>query len=163
MAKEYPLEQVTRIKQRRLEDAEKVLQEKKKVLEQEQEKLKKAHQELEKIQTHKEDKLAQLRHELDTQPNPTKIQQMKVYLKEVDNKVQAQKHKVTEQEKKIDIAEKAVEAARQDMFKKQQAVEKMHLHKKEWSKEEKKIETKKEADLMDEVGTTIFTKRSRHE
>ncbi|MES2199664.1 MAG: type III secretion T3S chaperone [Chlamydiota bacterium] len=160
--KNYPLEQVILIKQKRLEEAEKVLQQKKELLVKEEQKMKTVEQERDLVKHHKDDKLTQLRHELDTGTSSLKIQQMRLYLKEVEEKLKAKELKVKEQQKLLEAAIKAVEVARDDMLKKRQSTEKMDMHKEEWKKEQKVFEVQEEAAEADEIGTTIFTKRKPH-
>lgn len=159
----YPLEQVVLIKQKRLEEAEKVLQQKKELLLKEEQKMKKVEEERDVVKHHKDDKLTQLRHELDTGSSSLKIQQMRLYLKEVVEKLKTKELKVIEQKKLLDAAIKAVEVARDDMLKKRLATEKMSLHKEEWGKEQKILEVEKEASEADEIGTTIFTRGKSRE
>lgn len=156
---QYPLEQLTLIKKKKLEEAEKILQEKKEFLLKEEVKLKQVEKERDKVKEHKIDKLTQLRAELDTGTTSGKIQQMKNYLKEVDEKFKQKESKVKEQKKQVDSATQSVETARQDMLKKQQSVEKMRLHKEEWRKEQKMHEEHLEALENDEMGTTIFSRK----
>jgi predicted nucleic acid-binding Zn-ribbon protein len=78
---------------------------------------------------------------------------MRLYLKEVDEKLKLRETKVKEQKKVVDAAEKKVEDARQEMLKRQQDMEKMRLHRKEWEKEIKIILEQKEAIEMDETGS----------
>ena len=156
---QYPLEQLTLIKKKRLDEAEKVLQEKKELLVKEEKKLKKVEEERDKVKEHKDEKLAQLREELDKGTTSGKIQQMKTYLKEVDGKLAQKEVKVVEQKKQVKAAEEAVEVARKDMLLKQQSVEKMRLHKEEWIKEQKKEEERLAGIETDEIGNTIFAKR----
>lgn len=154
--KEYPLAQVTEIKQKRLEDAEKVLEQKRDLLTKEQQKLKQVEGERDKVKLHKEDKLSQLRHELDTGTSTLTIEQMRLYLKEVDIDLKGKETKVAQQQKQVDAAQKAVDDAHQDMMMKRQSVEKMEIHKEEWSKEQKVEEAQKEAQEMDEIGNTLY-------
>ena len=156
---QYPLEQLTLIKKKRLEESEKVLQQKRELLVKEKEKLKKVEEERDKVKEHKDDKLAQLRNELDTGTTSIKVQQMKVYLKEVDGKLAGKEVKVKAQEKQVETAVAAVETARIDMLKKQQSVEKMRLHKEEWLKEQRVEQDRLDAIEADEIGTTIFSKK----
>ena len=158
----YPLEQVALIKAKRLEEAERVLQEKKALLAKEEEQLAIVEKEKEKVKIHKEAKLAQLRQELDTAGSTTlKIQQMKHYLKDVDEKLKVREAKVKEQQKKVDNANLAVDAARKDMLQKQQDVEKINIHRKEWEKEKKVYLEHLEAIETDELGTTSHIRQKR--
>ncbi len=157
----YPLEQVAQIKAKRLEEAEKLLQEKKKLLAVEEEAFKSLEQDRDKVKYHKDAKLEQLRNELDSGSTTLKIQQMKQYLKEVDEKLKQREIKVKEQKKKVDAAQKAVEDARREMLKKQQDVEKIKMHRTEWEKEKKSYLEHLESLENDEIGTTIHLKKKR--
>lgn len=160
MAKaQYPLEQITLIKKKRLEEAERVLQQKKELLLKEEKKLKDLEGDRDKVKYHKEAKLTQLRHELDTGSTTGTIQQMKTYLKEVDEKLKQREIKLKEQQKQIEIATKAVDAARDDMFKKGQSVEKMRLHKEEWQKQQKIYEEQLDTLETEELGTMMFSRK----
>lgn len=160
----YPLEQVAQIKARRLEESEKILQEKKATLIKEEDQLKVLEKEKEKVKLHKEAKLEQLRNELDSESTTLKIQQMKQYLKDVDEKLKQKEAKVKEQQKKVDTAVLAVEVARKDMLQKQHDVEKINIHRKEWEKEKKAYLEQLEAIETDELGTTshIRNKKERN-
>ena len=65
MKEKYPLEQLVRIKQRRLEEAERILKEKKEALEKERQKQKELEKERDDTFQHKKAKLDQLREILD--------------------------------------------------------------------------------------------------
>ncbi len=161
--KDYPLEQLILIKQKRLEEAEKVLQQKKELLLKEEQKMKQVEEERDVVKHHKDDKLTQLRHELDTGTSSLKIQQMRLYLKEVVEKLKTKELKVIEQKKLLDAAIKAVEVARDDMLKKRLSTEKMDLQKQEWTKEQKILAIEKEEADSDEIGTIIFTRGKSRE
>jgi flagellar biosynthesis chaperone FliJ len=152
---EYPLEELARIKQKKLEESEKVLREKKSLLLKEQEKLKEVEQERDKVKEHKMAKLTQLRAKLDEGTTSDKIQQMKQYLKVVDEQLKQKEHKVKEQKKQVDAAEKQVETARLDYLKKQQDVEKLDMHRKEWQGEMHAIMIQKEGIETDEMGSIM--------
>jgi hypothetical protein len=150
---QYPLEQLVTIKKKKLEEAEKVLYEKKKALEKEEEKLRQVESERDKVKDHRTAKLTQLRAKLDEGTTTDKIQQMKQYLKLVDEELKQKEIKVKNQQKVVALATEHVEAARADMFKKQQAVEKLSLHRKDWDKEMLQ-EQRREEDLEgDEIGS----------
>jgi len=158
----YPLEQLVLIKQKKLDEAEKLLQEKKQALEKEQEKLLAVEKERDKVKDHRLAKLTQLREKLDAGTSTDKIQQMKQYLKVVDEELKQKEHKVKEQQKHVDQATEQVEAARQDMFKKQQAVEKLKLHKKDWDKEMLAEMQREEDREGDEIGSAMHTIKKKH-
>jgi len=87
----YPLEQLMTIKQNRFEQAQKTLEEKKEILAQEERKLKKLEDERDEVLKHKQAKLDQLRAALDKGERTDKLQQMKVYLKVVEENLQIKK------------------------------------------------------------------------
>lgn len=165
---EYPLEQLVAIKQKRLEEAEKVLAEKKTILAKEQEKLAALEKKRDEVKEHYRAKLDQLREKLDAGTSTDKIQQMKEYLKIVAEDLRVEEQKVQNQQKVVAAAEQQVEIARQDLFKKQKDVEKLKLHHKEWSHEMHKIEEQKEGVITDELGSAMHTlkkaekKRKKH-
>jgi flagellar biosynthesis chaperone FliJ len=157
----YPLEQLVVIKQKKLEEAEKVLAEKKKELTKEEEKLSVVEKERDQVKEHRHDKLTQLRETLDAGTTTDKIQQMKRYLKLVDEKLEQAQLRVKEQQKRVEAAKTQVETARHDLFKKQQDVEKLILHRKEWEKEVKTLLEHKESLESDEIGSAIHLSRKR--
>lgn len=158
--KEYPLEQLTLIKQKKLEEAERSLQEKKLALIKEKDKLESLEKDRDKVKVHRDDKLNQFREKVDAGTTTDKIQQMRVYLKEVDEKLRQKELKVKDQLKQVDAAEKKVEEARKEMLKRQQDVEKMRLHRKEWDKEMKVLEEHQESIEMDETGSTMHVRKN---
>ena len=87
MKDKYPLHQLVRIKQRRLEEAERILKEKKEILEKEKEKLKKIEAERDQTFQHKKDKMDQLRQELDKGTTSDKIEMMRDYIKVVEEEL----------------------------------------------------------------------------
>jgi flagellar biosynthesis chaperone FliJ len=159
----YPLEQLAIIKQKKLEEAEKVLKEKKEALIKEEEKLLAVEKERDKVKEHRQAKLQQLREKLDAGTSTDKIQQMKYYMKVVDEKLKTKELKVKEQQKHVENAQKQVELARQEYLKKQQDVEKLRLHREEWEKEMKAILEHLEGVESDELGSAMHARRkSRH-
>lgn len=160
---EYPLEQLVLIKQKNLEEAEKILAEKKALLAKEVEKLRGLEKERDKVKEHKDNKLKQLRDELDAGSTSDKIQQMKQYLKVVQEQLKQRETKVAEQLKVVDAAEKQLEIARQNRIKKEQEVEKMSIHRSEWEKEQNVIEERKQAGEMDEMGTAMHILRKKEQ
>ncbi len=160
----YPLQELVYIKQKKLDEAEKVLKEKKELLTKEEQKLKELEEARNKVKEHREDKLTQLRAELDTGTTSPKIQQMKSYLKVVEEELRQKQVKVVEQQKAVDAATKAVEIARQDLIKKQQDVEKLKTHKKEWEKQQLAEIEQKESLESDEIGSVLhqIKRKSKH-
>jgi len=159
--KKYPLKQLFFIKRKRLEESEKILREKKQELSVEEEKLTKFEFERDKTKVHKIKKLTQLREALDKGKPTTKIEQMRSYMKIVEEKLQSHENKVTAQKKEVLKAEEAVEVARQEMFKRQKDIEKLSEHEGQWTKEMLKELEKEEAKEGDEMGTIRFTRKRK--
>ena len=154
---EYPLDQLVAIKQKRLEEAEKVLAEKKNILAHEEEKLVALEKKRDKVKEHYKAKLDQLREKLDVGTGTEKIQQMKQYLKLVSEELKVEEQKVQAQMKLVAAAQAQVDLARQDLFQKQKDVEKLKIHHSEWEKEVQKELTLKEELAGDEMGSAMHT------
>jgi len=155
---EYPLDQLVAIKQKRLEEAERVLAEKKSILAQEEQKLLNLEKKRDEVKEHYKAKLTQLREKLDAGTKGTeKIQQMKQYLKLVAEDLKVEERKVEAQIKVVATAQNQVDLARQDLFQKQKDVEKLKIHHKEWKREVHRAEEQKEAAFTDESGSAMHT------
>ena len=152
----YPLEQVLEVKKKRVEDAEALVKEKTKALEIEQEKLKKREEERDKVKHHYDDKLAQLRHELDTGTTSDKIDQAKVYIKVVQERVKVEEKKVKDQQAQVEAAEKNLELAKNQLRQRQKEQDKIETHKKEWIKDTLKEVAVMQTREEDEIGSTMF-------
>lgn len=157
----YPLMDVLEVKQRRVEEAEKIVQEKLKLLNQEKEVLTKKEADRDQVKTHKSAKLDQLRDELDHGTTCPKVLQMKAYLKVVDEKLAAEEKKVSDQQVKVDQANKEWEKAREDVRIKRQEVDKLQMHRTDWEKEARKEREIVEGREMDELGEVIYTSNRR--
>ncbi len=151
----YPLEQLVAIKQKRLEEAEKVLREKKLILEQEEKKLADLEKQRNEVKQHKDEKLSQLRQGLDEGIAAAKILELQRYIKIVQEKLVVREKKVQDQKKIVDSAQKNVDSAKEILLKKQQEIEKIHLHKKEWKKEVAKEQIRIDAIETDELGSQV--------
>lgn len=163
MAKsKYPLKQILEIKQKRVEDAEKVVKEKQQILDQEKEKLAQREAERDKVKNHRAEKLQQLRDELDHGTTSPKVQQMKSYLKVVDEKLKTEEKKVKDQQAKVDTATRDVEEAKHQLFLRRQEVDKLQTHRKDWEKEMRKEEEIIEGREMDELGQVIYNIHGQH-
>ncbi len=162
MAKQiYPLAQVLQVKMRRVENAEEVVKEKKALLEKERQKLKEREAEREKVKNHHNAKLFQMREEMDHGTTSPKIQQMKVYLKIVKEKLVVEDKKVADQQLQVETAIKNLEAAKEELKRKRQEVDKLETHKIDWNREMRKEEEVMEGREMDELGTVIFLTNER--
>ena len=158
----YPLEQVALIKQKRLEEAEKLLKEKKEILEKEKEKLSEAKKKLANVKKLKEDKMREYFKEMEKGTTSDKIKLHETYIKDVvDEQLKSEKKKVADQKEEVKKAEEALEAARKDRLQKNQEMEKMRLHRKEWEKEVALEEMRQDVIDNDELGSNIHTMRNR--
>ena len=151
----YPLKQLIRIKQRRLDAAQRLLQEKKEELQKEQKKYKELEEDRDVTLQHRTNKLQQLREELDKGCTTDKIEIMRSYLKVVEEELKQKEKRVEDQKKEVEEAEKRVEEARKDMIKKQYDIEKINTHYEEWKKEEKALIEYEEGIENDELGTAM--------
>lgn len=158
---EYPLKQVIEVKQRRVEEAERVVQEKQAALEKEKQILAQREEEKNKVQKHHDSKLKQLRELLDTEMTSPKIQQSKAYLKVVKERVKIEEKKVRDQQQQVDVAEKNLELAKIDLRQKRQEVDKLQTHRLDWLKEMRKEQDIIEGREQDELGSIIFTSNQR--
>ena len=161
MSAKYPLNQLVRIKKRRLEEAERVLKQKRKELENEIEKQKQAEKVCNECKQHKEDKLNQLRTKLDEGTTSDKVKVMKDYLLVVDEELKEKEKKVEDQIQEVKKAREKVETARQDFLKKQQDIEKLSMHYEEWKKEMSTLAQYEEGLETDELGSVIHNLKKR--
>lgn len=152
----YPLQQVLQVKERRVEEAERVVVEKIAALRKEEEILAKKEEEREAVRKHMQDKLDQMRNEMDQGTTSPKIQQMKAYLKVVQEKLKVEDKKVADQKEQVKIAEKNLEIAKEDLRRKRQEVDKLVTHRKDWMLEMKKEEEIIEGREQDELGSVTF-------
>ena len=152
-ALKYPLEQLLKIKNKRFEQALKVMEEKREILEKEEKKKKKIEEERDKIKTHKKEKQLQLKESLDEGTTSDKIKQKNTYLEVVNENLLEKEKKVKKQEEKVEEAKKELEEAKKIMFDRQKDIEKMQMHKKQWLEEVKFWETQQESLLQDELGS----------
>jgi len=157
----YPLAQVIEVKQKRVEEAEKVVAEKKKQLEREQEKLKRAEIERDKVKQHYKDKLQQLRHALDIGTTTDKIQQMRQYLTLVEEKLAQEEDKVKKQKLALEQAEVDLQNAQAAWKQCIKEVDKLKEHRKLWTKEMMAEIEREEAKEQDELGSVIFLNNKR--
>jgi hypothetical protein len=158
---QYPLQQLVLIKKNRFDQAVKILEEKRELLSKAHEAFHKVAMERDKVLQHKQDKLTQLRAALDEGTTSDKIQQMKVYLKIVDEKLVVAQKKVLDAQAKVDLAQKQVDIATQEVFQRKKDVEKLEMHKLEWEKEMQYVILQKEATEHDEQGSSTHTTRKR--
>lgn len=152
----YPLREVLFVKRRRVEQAELVVKEKQKLLEAEKEKLVQREKERDKVQKHLQDKVNQLREEFDRGTTSQKIDQIKVYIKVVQERLKAEEKKVKDQKAQVDVAEKNVEIAKNDLKAREKEEDKIKTHRVEWEKETLKELEVEEVRQEDDLGSTMF-------
>lgn len=157
----YPLQQVLEVKQRRVEDAEKVVKEKKDALEKEKEKLKQVEAERDKVLDLRKAKLKQMRQAMDEGTTSTEILQMKVFLNVVDDRLKVEEKKVKDQQGQVEVAEKNLEMAIEQLRIKRQEVDKLVTHREDWTKEMRKEQEVIEGREQDEMGNIIFSIKQR--
>lgn len=157
----YPLEQIITVKENRVKAQEKVVAEKRKALEDEQEKLRQAEEQRDKAKQHYRDKLAQMREKMDTGTTSPEIQQMKAYLKVVQERLKGEEKKVVDQKAQVEQAEKNLEVAIEQLRIKRQEVDKLVTHKKDWTKTALFELARVEGVEQDEMGSIIFVGKHR--
>lgn len=155
MTLNYPLEQLLTIKKNRFDQALKILEDKKRLLEQAKMKLATVTAERDRVRDHKVSKLQQLRDELDQGTSTDKVQQMKAYLKIVDQELAQKETQVVQEEKQVHLATQQVELATAEVNQKRKDLEKLELHKKEWSQEVRSWIERKEELEHDEQGAAL--------
>jgi len=160
---QYPLEQVLDVKRKRVEDAERLVQERRQELEAQRQKLVEVERERDKVARHHQDKLDQLREALDTGTTSTEVKQMKLYLEVVKEKLEAEEKKVEEQRQAVVQAEEALDSARADLRRRQIEVDKLETHKKEWLREAAKEEMVEQQREQDELGSIIHQSRRKEQ
>lgn len=157
----YPLKQILEVKKKRVEDAEKVVIDKRLALEKEEEKLKQREAERDKVKDHHKDKLTQLREELDRGTTSDKIQQMKAYIKVVQENLKNEEKKVKEQKEQVEIAKQNLDLAIKQLALRRLEVDKLELHKRDWLKDLlKEIEIKEEGEF-NEQGSVIYSMKQK--
>ena len=117
--------------------------------------------ERDKVQAHHDAKLKQMRDEMDQDTTSPKIQQMKVYMKVVKERIAAEEKKVKDQKIQVENAEKNLEIAKNDLKIKRQEVDKLLSHRIDWLKEMRKEQEIIDGREQDELGSIIFTTNNR--
>jgi len=152
----YPLREVLLVKRRRVEAAEQVVKEKKKLLEAEKEKLAQREKERDKVVEHHKEKVNQLREEYDQGTTSQKIDQIKIYIKVVQERLKVEEKKVKDQKAQVELAEKNVEIAKNDLKAREKEEDKIKTHRGEWEKITLKELEIEEVRQEDDLGSTMF-------
>ena len=84
------------------------------------------------------------------------IQQMKAYLKVVQERLKVEEKKVKEQQNQVDLAVKEVDKAREDLNLKQLEVDKLEIHRKDWEAAMRKEMEIAEEREHDEIGNITY-------
>lgn len=156
----YPLEEIAAIKKRRLEEAEKVLREKRETLNKEEKILLEKKQAVQNSQKLKLDMLEKHFKKIEEGTTSEVLERHDTYIKEIINPKIAEEKKAFEDQKKVvKEAKIALEKAREERLKKNQDLEKINIHKKEWTKEAKKELSIEEAGVADELGTSMHSRK----
>ena len=159
---EYPLQQVSMIKHKRLEEAEKVLKEKKRLLEKEEEKLVAVKKKRDEVKKHKNVKIRKYMDEVMDGTTSDKIQLHEKYIKDVvEKELKEENKKVNDQKEIVKKAEEELEKAREDRLRKNLEVEKIKLHRIEWEKEMRMEMARAEGAINDELGANVHTIRKQ--
>lgn len=162
MAK-YPLEQLVEIKQKRVDDAEKLLLEKKELLKVEEEKLKKCEEKVKRTQQHYDEKLDDFYGSFEGEgTTSTKINRLKDHLKATLEKL-AEEKKAAEKQRGIrDEAQEAVNEAKAILDQRRIDLQKITEHKSAWIKEDQKEIKRLNAIEHDELGSAIHSQRQQN-
>lgn len=162
MAK-YPLEQLVEIKQKRVDDAEKLLMEKKELLKIEEEKLKKCQEKVRKTQAHYDEKLDDFYDSFEGDGTTSaKVNRLKDHLKATLEKL-AEEKKAAEKQKGVrDEAQEAVNEAKAILDQRRIDLQKITEHKTAWIKEDQKELKRLDAVEHDELGSAIHSQRQKN-
>lgn len=152
----YPLEQVLEVKNKRVEEAARVVAEKQETLEREREKLKRVEAERDKVRSHYKDKLQQLRQALDNGESTDKIQMMRRYMQVVEEKLAVEEDKVKKQTLEVQQATVALEEAQDQWRQRIKEADKLKEHRRMWIKQALFEQAQELAKEEDELGSIMF-------
>ena len=158
----YPLQQITDIKKRRLEEAEKILKKKREILQQEENTLKEKRNLLNASQKAKLDMIEKHYIKIQEGISTVLMDAHNKYIKEVMNvKIDEDRENVKKQKKVVEKAKIDLDNARKDRLQKNQELEKMHIHKKDWKKQVDKELMIQEGVISDEMGMGIHFRNKK--
>jgi len=159
---EYPLEQLVEIKQKRVDDAEKLLVEKKELLATEEKKLKACIDKAEATQKHYNEKLDDFYSSFEGEGTTSgKVNQIKDHLKSTLERLAEEKKAVEKQRAIRDEAQKVVDEAKALLNQRRIDLKKLTEHREVWQKEY--LQEKKRLAIIehDELGSAIHSQRKR--
>ncbi len=161
MSEQYRLQTLLEIRERAKKEKEEALAEVKKMLHFEQQKLEELRKQLQDLRDLRVAKQEELM--LKTQSGELGINgylQSERYLKRMDKEiVEFEENDIRDQEKRVIFAEQEVEWAFEEMIQAMQEFKALEKHKEKWQEEAKKERKAKEAQAQEEIATTIFTFR----
>lgn len=152
----YPLQQVLGVKEKRVDEAQRLVVERKSALEREEKKLKQLEEARDEVKRHYKKKLEQLRGALDEGETTDKILMMRQYLESVEEKLAIEEDKVKKQKLQVEQAKTALEEAQQLWRERMKEVDKIKEHRKQWLFEAKRELEREEAKEQDELGSVMY-------
>ncbi len=159
---EYPLEQLVEIKQKRVDDAEKLLVEKKELLAKEEKKLQACIDKVKATQKHYNEKLDDFYSSFEGEgTTSSKVNRIKDHLKATLEKLAEEKKAVEKQRAVRDEAQKAVDEAKALLDQRRIDLQKLTEHRKVWQKEDLKEKNRLAIIEHDELGSAIHSQRKR--
>lgn len=160
---DYPLEEVLKVKKRRVEEAEHQLKLSREALKKEEEKLEACKRERDSAKEHWSEKLQQMRDEFDQGTTTDKIEQMKRYLDLTKEALAEEQKKVDAQVPHVEAAEKKVEEAREILRQRRIDVDKLETHRTSWHKEMRQEMRRAEERMEEEIGSATFLSKRLQE
>jgi len=158
--REYPLKQIAEIKKRRLEEAEKILRQRRDAFDKAEIELKERRKLLNESMNLKLEIIEKHYKKIENGTTADIMERHDHYIKEVINvKIAEEKKRVDAQKKVVKEAEAALELAKVDRLKKNQDLEKIYMHEKEWTTETRKEIDIEEAIVEDELGSIMHSRR----
>ena len=157
----YPLEQLLEIKEKRVEDAERILNEKKEALQKEEDKLKQCLEKEKEAQQEYDDQLDTFYEDFEGGTKSHKIQQRKEHLKSLLEGVKVAKEKTIKQREVRDAAEVEKDEAKAILDQRRVDLDKIEEHKQVWVKAD--LEEKERLHIIehDELGAMIHSRKNR--
>ncbi len=157
----YPLAEVVTVKVRRVEEAERMVKVRLEELQKEEALLAAAKRARDEVLKHHSQKLAQLRHVLDTETTSTEVKQMKQYLEIVKEKLSAEEKKVADQQTQVDVATRNLAEAKEQLQRRRIEVDKLKTHRGEWERDARKAQRRAESKQESEMGSVMHIKKTR--
>lgn len=157
----YPLQQLLEIKEKRVEDAERILHEKKEALAREEEKLQKCIERERLAQKTYDEQLDTFYNDFAGGTQSHKIKQRKEHLKTLLEQVKIEKEKTKKQREIRNKAEQEKDEAKAILDQRRIDLDKIEEHKKAWTKGD--LEEKERLHIIehDELGAMIHSRRKK--